>query len=131
LKSAAARGYWCPSWREESDGMPHVKVLVPAGPGSIGTQVLVDGRELTEVRDVHIRAAVGSLVTVTAEVLATEAIDFEADALLHINIVALPGYEIVERTRDDGTKTYRAEQIDDGNARYREDVTRMRERLRA
>jgi hypothetical protein len=76
---------------------------------AMGTRVLIDGRELPEVRSVELRFAVGEIVAAKMELNATDQFHFEGDASVQATIVAYPGYTLSQHTFPDGTKVYRAQ----------------------
>lgn len=94
--------------------MPHIEVIGPTADdrqprSAYGTRLRVDGRDIPDVREIVLRAALDAALTVRAEVLVTNDFHFEGEAALQVTVVAAPGYTVVEETRSDGTKAYRAE----------------------
>jgi hypothetical protein len=94
--------------------MPQIEIVGPKAEdgkpmAGWGTRLLVDGKELADVRSIRMEIDLERPVTVHAEVLATTQARFSGAADLHVHIVALPGYQIVALPQDDGSTVYRCE----------------------
>lgn len=94
--------------------MPKIQIIGPdeqqdALVSGYGTRILVDGREVPDVRDIKVHANLDAALTVTVEAFVTGQFSFDGAADVHVNAVVTPGFTLVESTDQDGTKRYRAE----------------------
>ncbi len=97
--------------------MPRIEIIGPdpageRGMSAWGTRLLVDGREIDEVRSLVIRANLDAALTVEAEMFITEHFQFEGAADLHVTVVTEPGFVVVKEAAADGTTRYRAERAE-------------------
>jgi hypothetical protein len=98
--------------------MPKVEIVTPRPddfkPGEsvagYGTQVFVDGRELTEVRSCRMQWTIEDVVTCDLEVLPSMGSRFVADAHLNLSVIAMPGHVVIAEPQLDGTTVYRVEE---------------------
>lgn len=71
------------------------------GAGWRGTQLLIDGQELRQLRQFTLVVPASYDVPVVhAEVLAYGDLDVVIDARVELTVVALPGYELTVETQD-------------------------------
>ena len=72
----------------------------------VGDHLFVDGQELSSVRSVEIRAAVGETTRVHVDVLARELDVTFTYAAVSVTVVALPGFVITSEPLGDGRTRY-------------------------
>jgi len=96
--------------------MPRLEIITPPAPegpnepaATWGTLIKVDGRELPDVRSLRLNFTLDDVVTAVAVLLVSEGFHYEAGADVHVTLEVQPGCHLVEETREDGSKVYRAE----------------------
>lgn len=88
--------------------MPRIEIESVNGNG-YETIVKVDGRELTDVRELTLRCAVDSVIEANVTVFATDKLNVTTEAMLNLSVVVDPGYRLIEEVLPDGRKAYTAE----------------------
>lgn len=91
--------------------MPRVHVQAPPEGSSWGASIALDGRAISDVTSIDLSIRVDEIATVKLGVIATERLSFDGDAAVHVTVIAMPGYEIVESFDDNGTRRFRCVEV--------------------
>ena len=85
--------------------MPKVKIVCSDDDAfpNFGTQLFVDGHELTQVRRIEVRIGVDAIATVLAEMFIEPGSEIEIPAAVAVNVVAEEGVVELERDETNGT----------------------------
>jgi hypothetical protein len=72
---------------------------------SHGVTVELGDKDVTEFcRDVHVNCELDSLVTVNLEMIPTEQLDVDVDAMVYLSVHVPPGYELVQEEPVNGLR---------------------------